>query len=135
MNARAEIAGLLSKCIWPRLVAIQLHSTNFQSVPSERPFAYEVARYQAKTSNQVTNLAHHTVALGAAERRLLPLLDGQHDRKALLDHLVDLAVTNQIQVRDNKGVLITDAATLQTLIGPQLDAMLNKIAAAALLSA
>jgi len=56
---------------------------------SERPEALPIARREAKESEVVTNGWHRSVALDAAEQRVLPLLDGQRDHADLLDALVE----------------------------------------------
>lgn len=45
---------------------------------SEFPLAASFARWQAGSTPLLTNLRHQTIAVSELQRRLLPLLDGQH---------------------------------------------------------
>jgi hypothetical protein len=53
------------------------------------PIASPVARLQAQYRSSVTNQYHEQIPLDPASRFLLPLLDGTHDRSALLRALRD----------------------------------------------
>ena len=53
---------------------------------TEKPAASEVARWQALTSDEVTDLRHRAVKLdGVAVRKFICLLDGSRDQRMLLD--------------------------------------------------
>ena len=55
-----------------------------------RPVASPLARLQARSANNVTNLRHETVMLDEVGRMLLKHLDGSRDRAGLRDILMDL---------------------------------------------
>lgn len=65
---------------------------------AERPRAYALARHQAATGAQVTNVHHETVWTTDLPRLLLPLLDGTRDRAALLDRLRAAAVAGELDL-------------------------------------
>ncbi len=74
--------------------AVQLHlrAPVFASSPGERPVASAVARVQSTQGENVTNLRHATVKLDdPLVRRLLPLLDGTRDLRALAAALGETA--------------------------------------------
>ncbi len=129
---RRAITGLLRQCVWPRLVALHIHRSSAQTVVSERPMASLVARYQAKSADRVTNLWHETVVVSPGERHILPLLDGQHNRAALLDILVGMAESEQIKIAV-EGQPVRDKEKLALILGGQLDACLKMLARRGLL--
>ena len=122
---RPAIAELLRECVWPRLVAIDVHPRAANTRVSERPVASPVARYQAKSSNHVANLRHENIALSPTDRHILKLLDGQRDRAALMDALVDMAQAGQIQITSK----VTRSGTAAAPVGPRRDDRLEPQAA------
>jgi hypothetical protein len=121
------IAIALRHCVWPRLVELCVHPVTFNTVVGERPVASPVARYQAKTSDRVTNPQHESVALAPLERQVLLLLDGQRDRAALLDLLAASAETEPTSiVRDGRPV--RDRSAIRSILAEQLDTALTVLA-------
>jgi hypothetical protein len=58
------------------------------TTPSERPVASALARLQAAEGTRVTTLLHSSLDIGdELGRRLIGLLDGTHDRAALIAEL------------------------------------------------
>jgi methyltransferase-like protein/SAM-dependent methyltransferase len=131
-DLRREIAAALRHCVWPRLVELRVHPMNISAVVGERPVGSPVARYQAMSSDRVTNLRHEAVALEPFERRVLPLHDGQRDRAALLDVLVGVAETGQIPIALD-GRAVRDKESLRSILGEQLDAGLRRLASLGLI--
>jgi methyltransferase-like protein len=66
------------------LVEIQLNAPRFVTGVSERPCSSPFARRQARLIGQVANQRHENFELDQVGRQLFPLLDGQHDRAALI---------------------------------------------------
>ena len=55
---------------------------------SEKPAASEIARWQAATALEVTDLRHRTVQLDSiVVRKFVSLLDGSRDQRMLLDEM------------------------------------------------
>ena len=68
------------------LLDIRLDPPPLTTSISEKPAASEVARWQALTSDEVTDLRHRAVKLdGVAVRKFICLLDGSRDQRMLLD--------------------------------------------------
>ncbi|MCO5093532.1 methyltransferase domain-containing protein [Bosea sp. (in: a-proteobacteria)] len=68
------------------LIDIRLEAPPLTTAISERPAASEIARWQASTSAEVTDLRHRTVQLdGVVVRKFVSLLDGSRDQRMLLD--------------------------------------------------
>jgi methyltransferase-like protein/SAM-dependent methyltransferase len=100
--------------------------------PGERPLASPIARYQAQTSNLVTNLWHERVLLENQPRYLLLLLDGSRDRRALVDHVANLAEQGIIAVKGD-GVPAAGGDRVRTILAADVDAQLDWLAHSALL--
>ena len=99
---------------------------------SDKPMASPLARLQAQSSTQVTNLRHQPVNITEFDRQLLPLLDGTHDRASLIYHIMKKFKKGDLTVAQN-NVRITDEVRAQEILGQTLDNQLPKIAQAALL--
>jgi hypothetical protein len=68
------------------LLDIRLEAPPLTTSISEKPAASEIARWQASTSAEVTDLRHRTVQLdGIVVRKFVSLLDGSRDQRMLLD--------------------------------------------------
>lgn len=71
------------------LLTMHTHAPQIAVTPGERPVASPVARLQVQSGSTVTSLWHRGILLDdALARRLLPLLDGRHDRAGLKLHLL-----------------------------------------------
>ena len=66
-------------------------------------------------------------------RLILPYLDGEHDREALLDKLVEHIAAGRIAIRDEHGDPLTADNARETLSG-QVDVALRWMARSALLT-
>ena len=75
---------------------------------SERPAASPLARFQADSSDQVTNRRHELVRLDDTQRAVIRLLDGARVLNAICDELVVQANRGKLQVRDPLGRIIDD---------------------------
>jgi SAM-dependent methyltransferase len=68
------------------LLDIRLEAPPLTTAISEKPAASEIARWQASSSAEVTDLRHRTVQLdGVVVRKFVSLLDGSRDQRMLLD--------------------------------------------------
>ena len=131
-DLRRVIAALLRECIWPRLVAIDVHPMAHNTRISERPVASPVARYQAKSSLHVANLRHENIALTNTDRHILSLLDGRRERAALMDALVGMVETGQIQITV-EGRPVRDKPQLRSVLDGLIDASLKRLASVGLI--
>jgi hypothetical protein len=98
----------------------------------KRPTASRVARHEALTSAEVTNLYHTPVALAHLNRQVLGLLDGSRDRPALLTDLRRLAA-EQPPTAEAGNTPSTGDHPRAPALGARLDAALRWLAHAALL--
>lgn len=89
-------AGLLHAWVHPPLERPQLQ---------ERPVASRVARLQARQGRMVSNGRHQQVLLDDTERHLIAILDGEHDREALIDSLRDAFASGAMVIEANGEAL------------------------------
>lgn len=95
------LAGMLLDFYADGFVHLHTHAPTLARDVSEHPEASRVARRQAEDGPIVTNGWHRSVALDPAERRLLPLLDGRRDRRAILDTL-NVSSEGEVPVTDGE---------------------------------
>jgi methyltransferase-like protein/SAM-dependent methyltransferase len=89
-NERYELGKVLLKFYVSELIDLHVLPTRSATRPGKRPIASGLARLQAESGKSVTTLSHKRRRLDDLEWRLLPCLDGAHDREALLGELVKL---------------------------------------------
>jgi methyltransferase-like protein/SAM-dependent methyltransferase len=107
----------------PSLFTLEIH---------ECPLASPLARLQARSANQVTNLRHETVPIGHFERHMLPLVDGKNDKAALGTALRQKVVSGDLVV-EAEGQPVTDENKLKEILHEAIDKHLNQFARSALL--
>jgi len=78
------------------LIEIRMSPPVFALVPSDRPVASLLARWQAARGGPITTLRHAMIAAnGEVERRLISLLDGTRTRQELFAELAPMLVTGK----------------------------------------
>ncbi len=136
--ARALEAGLV-RCFGQKRVELGTLPPAFVVEISMRPVASAIARVQAQLGDTVTNLRHEAGKLNDFGREVLCLLDGDHDRGALLEKLVLGARAGRFTVRrsepDAGGDPSERAGDLEDDLEKSLDDCLKKLARFALLVA
>jgi SAM-dependent methyltransferase len=109
-----------------RVVDLHVEPPCFTLDPGERPLASPVAREQARSSPEVTNLAHRSLRIGDPRvQHLLSLLDGRRTRSELVEIL-------RIEGSRAEGPR-TEAMGDDSLSSEDLDRVLRELAAQALL--
>jgi len=99
----------------------------FARAPGEKPTALAHARLRAADGHAtVANRRHEVVRLSDLNLHLLPLLDGNRDRAALVESLAEKALSGDLTVQ-KAGQPVTDPAemraALSATLGPALDAL------------
>ena len=113
--------GMLDICVHPPACA-----TGLSSFPQATP----LARHQAETKNNVTNLRHEIVKLDDLSRHVVRRLDGQHDMPAIVGSVEEAISSGKMTVRkEGQVVEKLDAALLSTVV----DSTLSRISQMALL--
>lgn len=120
----AQLAAMLLACYSRSIYMIDLYVTapSYTTTISERPVASLLARYQAMSSETVTNQRQKRVNLGPSSRALIGLLDGTNDRRALLSAMRRLLVLPDDVPESEHSAKIEE----------ELDHLLRKLQSAAL---
>jgi methyltransferase-like protein/SAM-dependent methyltransferase len=114
------------------LLRVQIDPPSFVSAAGELPCTTPLVRVQARRGDVVTSRRHETVRLADLTRAMLPLLDGQHDRRKLLDWLRGAISRGEFRVlRDETKLTEIDEPTLEQI----LDGSLKTLAQCSLLVA
>jgi methyltransferase-like protein/2-polyprenyl-3-methyl-5-hydroxy-6-metoxy-1,4-benzoquinol methylase len=132
----ASILGqLLLKMYAAGVVEPHLHQPHFVLEVSPRPVASPVARLQVRTGGRITNLWHGSIAIeDSLGRRLLSLLDGAHDRAALVNDLAAAVESGDVEPLSPGGP-IGDRSTIIRALSENIEAKLEQLARLALLVA
>jgi methyltransferase-like protein/2-polyprenyl-3-methyl-5-hydroxy-6-metoxy-1,4-benzoquinol methylase len=126
----AAVAGslgssLLRLYLSSRLVELHVTPPSFARSPGTLPVASPLARLQAASASDVTNLRHETVRLDDLERHLIGQLDGTRSRETLLADLLALA--------DRGALTVSNSDDVPRTLEARLDLTLPRLAAGALL--
>jgi methyltransferase-like protein/cyclopropane fatty-acyl-phospholipid synthase-like methyltransferase len=116
------------------IVELSLMTSPFVTTVADRPKASPLARVQAASGHQVTNLAHQPVGLTEFDRQLLPYLDGAHNRSSLLKIMVERYKQGFLTVAQ-EGKPVTEEHRARPILAQTLDLQLPRLAKAALLVA
>ena len=106
----AELAAVLMSLLKAGSLEAFVHPPQFSSEISSHPVAAPLVRLQALESDKVTSRRHRPVRLDALGRRILPMLDGGHDKNALLRSIQkdlragSLTITRKDGVRHQPGM-------------------------------
>jgi len=96
--ALARVLG----CMTRGLVEVYRDPVRFAATPGEFPRVSPWARRQAVCGPRVTDLRHRLTKLDEVERVLVPLLDGQTPRSALVARLEEEIATGRLVVTDGE---------------------------------
>lgn len=135
-DARVLAANLVSGyCYSRQLIEFHTRPPKFAPAVSDRPVASPLARHLAAQGYElVPSLRHERIELDAFSRQLVPHLDGEHDRAALLARMVGLAKRNLVAI-EVEGERTLDPAETRSILAQELDTNLRWLARAALLLA
>jgi methyltransferase-like protein/ubiquinone/menaquinone biosynthesis C-methylase UbiE len=124
----------LIQCLAMGLLDAQIHPNRFASAVSECPRASRLARWQAQSMPTVTNGRHEVILLTEVNQRLLKYLDGEHDRPALLQMLIQAVDRGEISILVN-GIPASRGEAVSEVLQQTLDTSLATLAANAVLVA
>lgn len=125
---------LAAFCVDTQLVELLAYDHACSSIAPDHPEMSPVARHQARQSRIVSNLRHEQIELDATTSVLAPLLDGQHDRTALLQSLAS-CTQGAVTITEQDATHIPEGATVDEALARELEHGLAKLAGAALLLA
>ena len=126
--------GLVNTYISSDLIELHSIAIPVSREPGEKPKVIASARERVVAgANAVANRRHELVKLTDLDLRLLPLLDGTRDRKAILEALVHKALTGDLNVA-KEGQPLKEEAAIRAALESVLDPALNNIAIQSLLA-
>ena len=124
MSASASVseqtlASSLMTFLGAGLVHAWVHPPKPLSSIGEKPLASSLARAQARRGKIISNFRHEQVMLDDTERHLIGLLDGEHNRQALIDNLRSAFSGGSMVIKSNID-------TLKEVSSDHLSAIVNK---------
>ena len=129
---RHALAGAMLHCFEERHVGLRPRAIPMATRPGRKPIVSPLARWQAAGMRHIANQLHEVTVIDSMQRYLLPLLDGTHDRNALLDRLAGDVVNGTLDLNQGDRP-VTDAETARRLMAPALDDSIRRLASAMLL--
>jgi methyltransferase-like protein len=114
------------------LVELHTYAPRISSRPSEKPAGSQWAVMQAQEQGWVTNLRHERVELDEFDRFLLTLLDGRHDRPALIDLLITGPVAEGLLTLETEDKALSPQEQ-RALLAEEVELRLKWLAKAALI--
>ncbi len=126
------LATQLLPCHMIGLIELNVFEPRFASKISERPKPSPLAALQAEAGTQVVNLRQRMVELGGFDRLVIRQLDGQRDRAAILDRLVQAVREGTFPLNRN-GQPITDENEIREILDRSLTPSLQRLAGSVLL--
>jgi len=100
-DSKKSLASSLMMLLGTGLVHAWVHPPRKRPQLQERPVASRVARLQARQGGLVSNGLHQQVMLDATERHIIAILDGEHDREALIDSLREACTSGAMMIKAN----------------------------------
>ncbi|HUG70582.1 MAG TPA: methyltransferase regulatory domain-containing protein [Pirellulaceae bacterium] len=129
-----RVAAPLLNCYATGHVDIRYAPVPYSAEIAEHPVACPLARLQATQAGAATTRWHGLTRLDDLERRLLPLLDGQHNRMDLIETLRADVAAERLVLRDKGGPVSGQERTLQ-ILEQMIDRQLAEISRKGLLVA
>ncbi len=127
---RSTLASDILWCFVSGVVELKSWEPDFATVPGPRPRVSRLNRLQALHGRPVVNHRHETVSPDPVAGALLPHLDGNHDRAALLNVLQEKIEAGSLELR---GDVPRSPGQQREIFGAILDRALDNLAASALL--
>ena len=131
-QAREALGQNLAKCVANGLLEVSGSPDGFVTKISERPLASRLARVEAYVGGRVTNRRHELIDVDGATRNLLPHLDGNRDRQALIQDLIEAVDRGDVSILVG-GLPAKQGEPVVKILEETLDQSLQKLANNALL--
>ena len=128
-----DLAATLLRCYHSGMIILHAHPVH-PARAGERPLGSPLARLQVSRREEgVTNLRHRAVRIDGFERLVLHLCDGERDRAALLEKLIEMAGEGAFTVQSDDGQPMQDPEQVRAFLGRVLETALRWLGANALL--
>ncbi len=130
----SRLMDMLVEWFAMRLIDLQACLPPLAAATSERPMASAAARYQASHGwSRVTNLLHRRIRLdGELASRVIAMLDGRHDRAAIVEALIEPVARGEVETRID-GRSVTEPDRIRLILTDRVDACLRDFQRHALL--
>jgi methyltransferase-like protein len=125
--------GLLNCYMSSDLVELHGVPITFSRKPGDKPKALAWAQLQAQKMGVVTNRRHEVIRLNDLDKHLIPLLDGQHDKAAIVDKLASVALAGALNVQKD-NITLYDPAEIKTALNSVIEQALQNVANQALMA-
>ncbi len=119
--------GFLNCYMSSDLVEFHGIPVTFHTTPTEKPVALHYARLMAEKAGIISNRRHDVIRLSEHDKRLIPLLDGQHDRNDLVKKMKEFAISGVLSVRKQEKQL-TEPDEIHEALASIIDQALMNIA-------
>ena len=129
---RDRLAALMLQFFGSNLVELHLNPPRIAAEPGERPHASPLARLQAESDARITNLCLRHVELSDFDRLVIRLLDGNHDREAIVEALQE-AIANETFTIQRGDEPVRDPEQVRIMLGEGVESSLERMARLALL--
>ncbi len=130
-----ELVGTeMLRCLAAAIVEVRIEPSREIAVVSERPQTSAVARAQAELGITMANLRHEPVTLDEFNRNVVRLLDGRHDKAALIGDLAKLVGEKGMTIRRG-DVPVTDPADVRAILEQVVPQSLEHLRKSAMLVA
>jgi methyltransferase-like protein len=130
--ARRAMMSDLFACVRCGLVQLHTAQVNCTNVVSKTPQAHPLAAYQAEAGESVINAHHKRVDLDALGREVLMLANGQRERGAIIDALMQRYQTGSLVIEVG-GTPITAHDVARSVLSDRLEKALASLARSAVL--
>jgi methyltransferase-like protein/protein-L-isoaspartate O-methyltransferase len=126
LETAATLRDMLIEWFAMRLVELHAYCPPVATHAGERPLASAVSRHQASRGWwRVTNLFHRRIRLdGELASRTIALLDGRHDRSAIVEALVEPVAAGMVEARI-AGQQLTDPQRIRPILAERVEVCLS----------
>jgi methyltransferase-like protein len=132
--ARPMLARSLVNLYLSNLTALHVELPPFVKQAGERPCTTPLIRLQARTGVPVANRLHRIVKPSVLDRAILHCLDGNRNRLAVVQVLVEKVAKGELQMQQD-GQPLTDPAAVSAVLHEELEASLLRLGLSAVLIA
>jgi methyltransferase-like protein/cyclopropane fatty-acyl-phospholipid synthase-like methyltransferase len=129
-----SLAQALLRCYAGQFVELHRFVPRFVTEVSDRPRGSPLARLQARTSGELTNLRHYIVNVNDLDRMVLSHLDGSRDIPRLVDMMEKRIAEGDLKLEHN-GQATPERADVRGILEQEMPTILQRLAKHALLVA
>ena len=133
VNSR-QLAEALLRCYAGQFVELHRFVPRFVTEVTHRPVGSPLARLQARTSGDLTNLRHYIVNINDLDRMVLSCLDGSRDVLRLVDSIEKAIADGDLKLEHN-GQVSSEGVHVRGILEQEMPTILQRLAKHALLLA